>query len=165
MALSLYQYLVIGFVTAAILIPIVRWFWKRFDLPSKRALKILQRQEEDEKEREMWAMIEAKVEAEAKAKTEFDNKQKAKQESAGKSLDVTESETAWASLGVEAPLQPVEREVAPALEMPQEESETKEGVEEPDWELVKRLENLGDPVQGVPNAPDLEELKKSKSLR
>ena len=64
MALSLYQYLVIGFVTAAILIPIVRWFWKRFDLPSKRALKILQRQEEDEKERAMWAMIEAKVEAE-----------------------------------------------------------------------------------------------------
>ena len=163
MALSLYQYLVFGLVTAVVLIPIVRWFWKRFDLPSKRALKIFQRQEEDEKEREMWAMIEAKVETENQAKAEFDNRQKAKQESAGKSLDDTESETVWASLGVEAPLQPVQREVAPALETPQEESETKEGVEEPDWELVKRLENLGDPVQGVPNAPDLEELNKSQS--
>ena len=159
MALSLYQYLIIGFVTAAILIPIVRWFWKRFDLPSKRALKILKRQEEDEKEREMWAMIEAKVEEDTQAKIEFDNKQKAKQESAGKVLDDTESETAWASLGIEAPLQPVEREVAPSLDL----LEPEEEAQEPDWELIKRLENLGDPVEGVPSAPDLEELEKSQS--
>jgi len=163
MALSLFQYLVIGLITAAVLIPIVRWFWKRFDLPSKRALAYFLRKEEEEQEQQMWASIEAKVEAEKHAQRDFEMKQKAKQEASGKILGDEESESAWASLGIDVPIQPVEREEAPPIMLEEESSESEEQVEEPDWELVERLEKLSEPVEGVPEAPDLDELEGNQS--
>jgi len=163
MALSLFQYLVIGLITAAVLIPIVRWFWKRFDLPSKRAIAYFLRKEEEEKEQQMWATIEAKVEAEKHAQIEFEMKQKAKQEASGKSLAEDESESAWASLGIDVPIQPVEREEAPPVVLEDESSKSEEAVDEPDWELVQRLENLSEPVEGVPEAPDLEKMNENQS--
>ena len=63
MALSLFQMIGLGLVIALILIPIVRWFWKRFDMPSKFALEVLRRKEIEAEEVEMWAGIEAQVEA------------------------------------------------------------------------------------------------------
>lgn len=164
MALSLFQYLVIGLITAAVLIPIVRWFWKRFDLPSKRAIAYFLRKEEEEQEQQMWASIEAKVEAEKHAQRDFEMKQKAKQVASGKILDDEESESAWASLGIDVPIQPVEREEAPPVILEEENSESEEQVEEPDWELVERLEKLSEPVEGVPEAPDLDELEENHSL-
>jgi hypothetical protein len=163
MALNLFQYIVIGLITAAVLIPIVRWFWKRFDLPSKRAIAYFLRKEEEEHEQQMWASIEAKVEAEKHIQRDFEMKQKAKQEASGKILDDDESESAWASLGVDVPIQPVEREEAPPVILEEESSESEELVEEPDWELVERLEKLSEPVEGVPEAPDLDELEGNQS--
>ena len=114
MALSLFQWIGLGLAIALILIPTVRWFWKRFDLPSKWALELLMRKEKESEEAEMWAGIEAQVEAEEKARREFEMKQREKQERAGKSLDEEQSVDAWTKLGIDVPIQPIEREEAPA---------------------------------------------------
>ena len=171
MAMGLFQMIGIGLAIALILIPIVRWFWKRFDMPSKFALEVQRRKEIEAEEAEMWAGIEAQVEAEETARREFEMKQKEKQERAGKSLDETQSAEVWNKLGIDVPIQPVEREIAPPIV---EEKETQvieltldnalkpsQSPEEPDWELVQKMSKLDKPVEGIPEAPDLDELKKS----
>ena len=171
MALGLFQLIGIGLAIALVLIPIVRWFWKRFDMPSKFALEVLRRKEIEAEEAEMWAGIEAQVEAEETARREFEMKQKEKQERAGKSMDEAQSAEVWNKLGIDVPIQPVEREIAPPIV---EEKETEvveltldnalkpsQTPEEPDWELVQKMSKLDKPVEGIPEAPDLDELKKS----
>ena len=183
MALSLFQWIGVGLGVAIVLIPTARWFWKKFDQPSKRALEIMKRHEEDAEEAEVWAGIEAQVESEIAAKREFEMKQREKQERSGKSLDEDKSTDAWTKLGIDVPIQPVEREeVPPILEEVIDESDSDDEVEfeenpetteepdepdepdvidvtdEPDWELVEKMSKLGEPVDGVPDAPDLDEL-------
>lgn len=166
MALSQFQWIAVGLAIAVVLIPVVRWFWKKFDMPSKWALEILQQRENDEQEAEMWAGIESQVEAEKNEKRELEMKQKEKQERAGKSLDADESVDVWNKLGIDVPIEPVKREEPPpvVIENSSEivdsyvESENSEKPEEPDWELVEKMSNLSEPLEGVPDAPDLEEL-------
>jgi len=131
MALSLFQWIGVGLGVAIVLIPTARWFWKKFDQPSKRSLEIMKRHEEDAEEAEVWAGIEAQVEAETAAKREFEMKQREKQERSGKSLDEDTSANAWTKLGVDVPIQPVEREEAPPviLEKAIEESDSDDEVE------------------------------------
>lgn len=166
MALSQFQWIAVGLAIAVVLIPVVRWFWKKFDMPSKWALEILQRRENEEQEAEMWAEIEAQVEAEKNAKREFEMKQKEKQERAGRVLDEEESIDVWNKLGIDVPIEPVKREEPPSVVIekssditePLVESANSENPEEPDWELVEKMSNLSEPLEGVPDAPDLEEL-------
>ena len=168
MALSLFQWIGVGLGVAIVLIPTARWFWKKFDQPSKRALEIMKRHEEDAEEAEVWAGIEAQVESEIAAKREFEMKQREKQERSGKSLDEDKSTDAWTKLGIDVPIQPVEREeVPPILEEAIDESdsddeteheESPDELDEPDWELVEKMSKLAEPVDGVPDAPDLDEL-------
>ena len=171
MALGLFQMIGIGLAIALILIPIVRWFWKRFDMPSKFALEVLRRKEIEAEEAEMWAGIEAQVEAEETARREFEMKQKEKQERAGKSLDETQSADIWNKLGIDVPVQPVEREIAPliveqqeieAIDLTTDNALKSNNPDEPDWELVQKMSKLDKPIEGIPEAPDLEELKKSQ---
>ena len=75
MALSLFQWIGIGLGIALILIPIVRWFWKKFDMPSKWAIEYFYRQQKEAEEAEMWSSIESQIEAEESAKREFEMKQ------------------------------------------------------------------------------------------
>ena len=168
MALALFQIIGIGLAIALILIPIVRWFWKRFDMPSKFALEVLRRKEIEAEEAEMWAGIEAQVEAEEVARREFEMKQKEKQERAGKSLDEIQSAEVWNKLGIDVPIQPVEREIAPQI-VEKKETEAIEltldnalkpskSPDEPDWELVQKMSKLDKPVEGVPEALDLDSL-------
>ena len=168
MALGLFQIIGIGLAIALILIPIVRWFWKRFDMPSKFALEVLRRKEIEAEEAEMWAGIEAQLEAEEVARREFEMKQKEKQERAGKSLDETQSAEVWNKLGIDVPIQPVEREIAPQI-VEKKETEAIEltldnalkpskSPDEPDWELVQKMSKLDKPVEGVPEALDLDSL-------
>ncbi len=161
MELSLFEYLGIGLAVAIVLIPIARWFWKRFDLPSKRAIALMEQEEEESHEKAMWASIEAQVEAEKQAVREYEMKQKAKQESSGRTLDEAESDDAWTKLGIDIPMQPVAKVEAPPVvlskpveEVPEDEEPITQ-VEEPDWELVERMEKLSNPHEGVPEAPDL----------
>tara|TARA_A100001388_G_C28743206_1_gene487985 strand:+ start:706 stop:1224 length:519 start_codon:yes stop_codon:yes gene_type:complete len=168
MALALFQIIGIGLAIALILIPIVRWFWKRFDMPSKFALEVLRRKEIEAEEAKMWAGIEAQVEAEEVARREFEMKQKEKQERAGKSLDEIQSAEVWNKLGIDVPIQPVEREIAPQI-VEKKETEAIEltldnalkpskSPDEPDWELVQKMSKLDKPVEGVPEALDLDSL-------
>ena len=171
-ALGLFQLIGIGLAIALVLIPIVRWFWKRFDMPSKFALEVLRRKEIEAEEAEMWAGIEAQVEAEETARREFEMKQKEKQERAGKSMDEAQSAEVWNKLGIDVPIQPVEREIAPPIV---EEKETEvveltldnalkpsQTPEEPDWELVQKMSKLDKPVEGIPEAPDLDRLSEEE---
>ena len=85
-------------------------------------------------------------------------KQKEKQERSGKSLDETQSAEVWNKLGIDVPIQPVEREIAPAIV---EEKETEvieltldnalkssQSPEEPDWELVQKCPNWTNLLKG-----------------
>ena len=171
MALGLFQMIGIGLAIALILIRIVRWFWKRFDMPSKFALEVLRRKEIEAEEAEMWAGIEAQVEAEETARREFEMKQKEKQERAGKSLDETQSADVWNKLGIDVPVQPVKREIAPPV-VEQLEAEVMDltldnalkssNPDEPDWELVQKMSKLDKPIEGIPEAPDLDRLSEEE---
>jgi len=171
MALGLFQMIGIGLAIALILIPVVRWFWKRFDMPSKFALEVLRRKEIEAEEAELWAGIEAQVEAEETARRDFEMKQKEKQESAGKSLDETKSAEVWNKLGIDVPVQPVEREIAPPIVQQQEtgvmnltldNALKSSNPDEPDWELVQKMSKLDKPIEGIPEAPDLDRLSEEE---
>ena len=144
MALGLFQWIGIGLVIALILIPIVRWFWKRFDMPSKWAIEVLQQKEKEAEEAQMWAGIESQVEAEETARREFEMKQKQKQESAGKPLDESQSADVWNKLGIDVPLL------------------IDKSIEAPDWELVEKMSKLAEPTEGVPEAPDLDSISEEE---
>ena len=166
MEFTLFQWIGIGLVVALILIPIVRWFWRRFDLPSKRAQELMKQSKEEAAETRMWQSIEAQVEAEQARVREIEMKRKENQEKSGKSLSEGESETAWAALGIDIPINPVEREQPPKIETQEKQNEEpsilltqpepEKNTQAPDWELVAKLSNLDQPVEGVPEAPDLE---------
>ena len=164
MELSLFQWIGIGLVVAIILIPIVRWFWKRFDMPSKRAQELMKQSKEEAAEARMWQSIEAQVEAEKAAAREIEMKRKENQEKSGKSMSEGESENAWAALGIEVPIQPVEREKPPEVkaeptentEMLTQNDDQEKNTQEPDWELISKMSNLDKPEEGVPEALDLD---------
>ena len=161
MELTLFQWIGIGLVIALILIPIVRYFWKRFDLPSKRAQELMKQSEEEAIESRMWQSVEAQIEAEKQIAREIEMKRKENQEKSGKSLSKGESETAWAALGIEAPIQPVKRNVVSQVSTQSDENSERDSVQvennqqEPDWELIEKMSNLDKPLEGVPEAPDL----------
>ena len=161
MELTLFQWIGLGLVIALILIPIVRYFWKRFDLPSKRAQELMKQSEEEAIESRMWQSVEAQVEAEKQLVREIEMKRKENQEKSGKSLSKGESKTAWKALGIEAPIQPVKRNVVSQVSTQSDENSERDSVQvennqqEPDWELIKKMSNLDKPLEGVPEAPDL----------
>ena len=166
MALSLFQWIGLGLFVALVLIPSVRWFWKRFDMPSKFALETMRQQKKDAAEARMWSSIEAKVQAEEDARQALEIRQREKQESAGKSLDAEQSADVWNKLGIDTPIQPVERVEAPPVVLEKNESTIELTMDNalkldnkpdaPDWELVEKMSNLDKPVEGVPEAPDLD---------
>ena len=166
MALSLFQYIGLGLVIALVLIPTVRWFWKRFDMPSKFAIEIIKRRKEEAEESKMWAVIEAQVQAEEDKKRQLDVRQKEKAAAAGKSLDIDRSVAAWNKLGIEvnADIKQDKKETSENLEKAHVKFELtmenalklNENAEEPDWELIEKMSNLGQPIEGVPEAPDLD---------
>ena len=137
-------------------------------MPSKWALEYRQRQQKEAQEAEMWASIESRVEAEESSKRDFEMKQKQKHQLAGKSLDEDQSVDVWNKLGIDAPIAPVKREQPPPVslennsegetEKPSNNNVGKLVPEAPDWELVDKMAKLSEPVEGVPEAPDLEEL-------
>ena len=83
---------------ALILIPAVRWFWKRFDMPSKFAIETFRQRKKDEAESRMWASIEAKVQAEEEARQAYEIRQREKEEKGGKPLDSAQSAEVWNKL-------------------------------------------------------------------
>ena len=166
MALSLFQWIGIGLLVALVLIPAVRWFWKRFDMPSKFAIETMRQQKKDAAEARMWSSIEAKVQAEEDARQELELKRKQNEERSGKPLDAEQSADVWNKLGIDTPIQPVERVEAPPVVLEKSETTIELTMDNalkldnkpdaPEWELVEKMSNLDKPVEGVPEAPDLD---------
>ena len=61
---DLVRTLVTGFLTSIILLFLVYWFWKLYDRPSKKQLKLQEEKREKRKEERMWQAIEAEMEKE-----------------------------------------------------------------------------------------------------
>ena len=156
MALSLYQLIAIGLAVALILIPIVRWFWLRFDMPSKWVLADKKRRKEEEEEAAMWAKIDDRIAEEKSSQREFEMLRKQKQESAGRSLNEVESSDAWTKLGIHVPLNPVVKNETSDTIIEKKIQQNGQSPNAPDWELVDRMSKLSEPLEGIPHAPDLE---------
>ena len=124
------------------------------------------KKEKEAEEAQMWAGIESQVEAEETARREFEMKQKQKQESAGKPLDESQSADVWNKLGIDVPLQPVERIEAPPVVIENQENPDllliDKSIEAPDWELVEKMSKLAEPTEGVPEAPDLDSISEEE---
>ena len=162
MALSLFNWIGLGLGSALVLIPTVRWFWKRFDMPSKFALDIIRKRKEDEKEAQMWASIELQIQEEEDKKREYYLKQRERIDTAGKSFDKNQEIDVWSKLGIKVELdttinQKTDSKVASeTFELTMENAlPIKSNNQEPDWELIKKMSNLDIPQDGVPEAPDL----------
>ena len=67
---DLVRFLVIGLVVAAVLVPVVRWFWKRFDRPTEAQLEFEEAKQKKREEERMWRQIEAQMRAEEAAAEE-----------------------------------------------------------------------------------------------
>lgn len=67
---DLVRLLVIGLVVAAVLVPIVWWFWSRFDRPTEAQLEYEEAKRKKREEERMWRNIEAKMRAEEAAAEE-----------------------------------------------------------------------------------------------
>ena len=67
---DLVRFLVIGLVVAAVLVPIVRWFWARFDRPTEAQLEYEDAKRKKREEERMWRQIEAQMRAEEAAAEE-----------------------------------------------------------------------------------------------
>ena len=163
MAFSLFQWIGLGFVVALVLIPTVRWFWRRFDMPSKFALETFRIRKQEAEEAEMWAGIEAQIKLEEDKMQEIEIKRKERDLVASKSLSDDQSAMVWNKLGIDVPIQPVEREKTSQLEQQispieltmENALDIKSPPQEPDWELIEKMSNLDKPTEGVPEAPDL----------
>lgn len=161
MALSLFHWIGIGLVIAVVLIPVVRWFWKRFDMPSKFAIESIKRRKQEAKEAELWERIESQIRDDKREHEDFIERQKMKENNSGRSMNAFEAANAWSKLGVYSPLVPVKKpqkiETKISVEsLSKDITHSRYSVEEPDWELIKRMSELSEPVDGVPKAPDLE---------
>ena len=99
---DLVEGLVTGLVIAIILIPIVWWFWKRFDRPSDELIEYQEAKAKQKEEAQMWAQIEQDMrnqeqvakQAAANALAKIEARKRAE---SIKSVDVA---NAWSSLGM-----------------------------------------------------------------
>ena len=99
---DLVEALITGLVIAIILIPIVWWFWKKFDRPSDEQIEFEEAKAKQKEEAQMWAQIEKEMrdqekiakEAASKALAKIDARKRAE---AVNSVDVA---NAWSSLGM-----------------------------------------------------------------
>ncbi len=109
---NLVKGLLIGLIVTVILVPIVKWFWKRFDRPSKAMIEHEEEQQRQREEQRTWNRIEREVEAErlaAETKALDDRMRVELRERARPPTEDVKSE-AFAALGTSEPLRPVIRD-------------------------------------------------------
>ena len=131
-------------------------------MPSKLAMDVIRRDKIESREIEIWGEIENQqnmIEP-IGGKLKID---KINDDGSVNLLDKDQTAIAWSKLGIEKPLQPVEKTVS-ALEVSEEsksfeEPEKESYADAPDWELIKKMSELSSPIQGVPSAPDLGSLE------
>ena len=104
--MPLVQWLLIGLVIAIASLPLVRWFWKRWDKPTPEMIARDEEQREQIAEARVWAATEAKIDAEAAKKHEWAETQMAKAVALvkAKPLNEVSASKAWDALGVDEPI-------------------------------------------------------------
>jgi hypothetical protein len=104
--MPLVQWLLIGLALALASLPLVRWFWKRWDKPTPEMIARDEEQREQIAEARVWAATEAKIDAEAAKKYEWAEIQMAKAVALvkAKPLNKVSASKAWDALGVDEPI-------------------------------------------------------------
>lgn len=72
----LVQLLLYGLVISLILIPVSRWFWKKWDLPNRQTRKVFAEMKLAKEEEEMWHEKEVEMKAEIEEKMKWERKPK-----------------------------------------------------------------------------------------
>ena len=192
---ELWDTLTTGLVLSLVFIAISYLFWKRFDKPTPLMIERQEERERLKEERDTWRQVEAQMQAEKEEAERREADEKRRQEALARSQVPTEAKVteAWKSLGV-SPSKPktfeAKGEDANAALRPQDHSSLGEEVErdedllnaaelvhvrqdegvqpsaeEPDWELIEKLEEIAGKddivLPDVPEAPDLATLQSS----
>ena len=99
---SIVTWLVGGLVVAAIGVPLVRWFWFRYDKPTPEMLEAQRQQKEMHAETKVWMKMEAKLAQEQVKRNEIQEmrRRKAMEAARAKPLDDNSAAMAWQALGM-----------------------------------------------------------------
>jgi hypothetical protein len=174
---DLVRLLVTGLVVAAILVPVVRWFWSRFDRPTEAQVAYEEERARQKQEARMWAQIEAKMRADEAAaeKAAAEARYRLELEARAKGADRSQIRGAISALGSEE-LQPVLREVQESRPTPKATVGAEAAVQDGDAVFEKDPDDadlrVEGPVQvsleqdraGVP-APDWDLIERLRALK
>ncbi len=174
---DLVRLLVTGLVVAAILVPVVRWFWSRFDRPTEAQVAYEEERARQKQEARMWAQIEAKMRADEAAaeKAAAEARYRLELEARAKGADRSQIRGAISALGSEE-LQPVLREVQESRPTPKTTVGAAAAVQDGDAVFEKDPDDadlrVEGPVQvslqqdraGVP-APDWDLIERLRALK
>ena len=187
---ELWETLTTGLILSLLFIGVSYFFWKRYDKPTPLMLERQEEKDRLREERRTWRQVEARMRAEqeeAELKAAYERR-KAEERARAVIPASTEVKDAWKSLGVSAPqpttfetndgdanadLQPLDQtalgeevasddDVLNAAELVQvrQDKGVQPGAEEPDWELIEKLEEIAGKdeivLPDVPEAPDLD---------
>ncbi len=187
---ELWETLTTGLILSLLFIGVSYLFWKRYDKPTPLMIERQEEKERLKEERKTWKNVEARMRAEqeeSELKAAYERR-KAEERARSVVPASTEVKDAWKSLGVSAPepatfeakgedanadLRPLDQtdlgevvasdeDVLNAAELVQvrQDKGVQPGAEEPDWELIEKLEEIAekDDIQlpDVPEAPDLD---------
>ena len=70
--LPIVQLLLYGLIACLVLIPVSRWFWKKWDLPSRQTKEQIAEQRREREEERMWREKEAELQAEIAEKKKWE---------------------------------------------------------------------------------------------
>ena len=187
---ELWETLTTGLILSLLFIGVSYFFWRRYDKPTPLMLERQEEKDRLREERRTWREVEARMRAEqeeAELKAAYERR-KAEERARAMIPASTEVKDAWKSLGVPAPqpttfetndgdanadLQPLDQtalgeevasddDVLNAAELVQvrQDKGVQPGAEEPDWELIEKLEEIAGKdeivLPDVPEAPDLD---------
>ena len=187
---ELWDTLTTGLILSLLFIGVSYFFWKRYDKPTPLMIERQEEKARLKEERKTWREVEARMRAEqeeAELKAAYEQR-KAEERARAAVPASTEVKDAWKSLGVEAPepatfeakgedanadLRPLDQtdlgeevasddDVLNAAELVQvrQDKGVQPDAEEPDWELIEKLEEIAEKEEivlpDVPEAPDLD---------
>lgn len=194
---ELWDTLTTGLVVSLVFIAVSYFFWKRYDRPTPLMIERQEEKARLKEERQTWQEVEARMRAEneeAEHKAAYERR-KAEERSRSLVPEPTQVSEAWKSLGVSAPepatfeakgddanaaLRPIDEtamseegagddDVLNAADLVQvrQDKGVQPGAEEPDWELIEKLDDIAKKddivVPDVPEAPDLDAVVAEKN--
>jgi len=195
---ELWETLTTGLILSLLFIGVAYLFWRRYDKPTPLMIERQEEKDRLKEERKTWRQVEARMRAEqeeAELKAAYERR-KAEERARSVVPATSEVKDAWKSLGVAAPesttfeakgedanadLRPLDQtdlgevvasddDVLNAAELVQvrQDKGVQPGAEEPDWELIEKLEEIAEKddveLPDVPEAPDLDAVAAQSQL-